>query len=213
MPATRLKECILTVEYVEKVYNRQASFYDHIFGRPFPGRERAIQLLELFPGSKVLEVGVGTGLTFPSLPRNVNLTGIDLSRKMLAKAEKRIESLGLHNVRLMRMDASRLQFPDHSFDRVLAAYFISTVADPVAIVEEMKRVCRPGGYLVMMNHFLSENPIKAFFERICSPLFYRIGFRTDLDLQRLLRDCHLEANLVENTDLLGHWKTVRCINP
>ena len=202
----------MTVEYVEKVYNRQANIYDLLFGRVFPGRERASELLKLFPGAELLEVGVGTGLNLPILPNNVKITGIDLSQKMLDKAHKRVARHGLDNVELIRMDATKLDFPDNSFDRVLAAFIVSVVPDPIPLVEEMKRVCRPGGYILMANHFLSEYPIKAFFERLASPLCYRIGFNTDLDLEKLIQDAHLDVDFEEDSDAIGHWKTVRCVN-
>ncbi len=204
----------MSVEYVEKVYNRYSSVYDLIFGKVFEsGREMAPQLLELFPGAKLLEVGVGTGLSFHRLPRNIELTGIDLSRKMLDKARERVEELKLDHVELLKMDATRLELPDNQFDRVLAAYFISTVPDPVKVVEEMKRVCKPGGYLVFLNHFLNENLVIGCLERVFSPLFYRVGFNTDLDLHKLMRDTGLEIETKEDIDFLGHWKAVRCINP
>ena len=87
---------------------------------------------------------------------------------------------------LVKMDATTLEFPDNSFDRVLAAYFISTVPDPVRVIQEMKRVCRPGGFLVFLNHFHSDNPVMRLFEKLLSPLFYRVGFKTDLDLWDLM---------------------------
>lgn len=203
------------VEYVEKVYNRYSRFYDLIFGRVFhSGREMAPMLLELRPEMKLLEVGVGTGLSLPMLPRTVKITGIDLSQKMLDQARKRLELEDLKNhVELIKMDATHLEFPDNSFDRVLAAYFISTVPDPVKVVEEMKRVCRPGGYLVFLNHFKNDNPFVGFFEKILSPMFYRVGFKTDLDVYKLMAECGLEIETLERIDFLGHWKAVRCINP
>lgn len=202
------------VEYVEKVYNRYSRYYDLIFGRVFhSGREMAPLLLELQPQMKLLEVGVGTGLSLPMLPRTVNITGVDLSEKMLAQARKRLETEELQrNVQLLKMDATHLQFPDDSFDRVLAAYFISVVPDPIQVISEMKRVCRPGGYLVFLNHFRNDNPVIGFFEKIFSPFFYRLGFRTDLDVHRLMKDCNLEIETLERIDFLGHWKAVRCIN-
>lgn len=204
----------MSVEYVEKVYNRYSSVYDLIFGRVFQsGREMAPDLLALSPGLEVLEVGVGTGLSLPMFPPGQKITGIDLSQKMLDKAAERIGEMGLKNVTLQKMDATRLEFPDDSFDRVLAAYFISTVPEPVAVVNEMKRVCRPGGYLVFLNHFLNENPVIGFFEKVFSPLFYRVGFYTDLDLDQLMRETNLEIESKEDIDFLGHWKAVRCINP
>ena len=204
----------MSVEYVEKVYNSYSRFYDAIFGKVFEsGREMAPALLNLFPAAKLLEVGVGTGLSLHSLPRDIEFTGIDLSQKMLNECHKRVARIGLSHVKLQKMDAHHLEFPDASFDRVLAAYFISTVPDPVQAVREMKRVCKPGGYLVFLNHFLSETPLKRFVEKIISPACYRIGFNTDLDLSRLMRDSGLEIEKLERIDFAGHWKAVRCLNP
>jgi len=204
----------VSVEYVEKVYNRYSSIYDVVFGKVFhSGREMAPVLLDLFPGAQLLEVGVGTGLSFPLLPRNIQITAVDLSQKMLDLAKKRAQSMVLRNINLIKMDATNLNFPDKSFDRVLAAYFVSTVPDPVKVVLEMKRVCKPGGLLVFMNHFQSDNRLTAPFEKAVSPLFYRLGFRTDLNLARLMEKCGLEIETKEKVGFLGNWTAVRCIVP
>lgn len=204
----------MSVPYIERVYNAYSSVYDFVFGKVFQsGREMAPALLDPFPGAQLLEVGIGTGLSLPLLSRNLDITGVDLSQKMLEKAHIRVKELNLSNVKLLKMDATKLDFPDDSFDRVLAAYFISTVPDPVSVVHEMKRVCRPGGYLVFLNHFLSDKPVVAVAEKIISPLCYRIGFRTDLNLHQLLKDTGLTCDILEGIDLLGHWKAVRCTNP
>jgi len=204
----------VSVEYVEKVYNRYSSIYDVVFGKVFhSGREMAPVLLDLFPGAQLLEVGVGTGLSFPLLPRNIQITAVDLSQKMLDRAKKRAESLALRNINLIKMDATNLKFPDRGFDRVLAAYFVSTVPDPVKVVLEMKRVCKPGGLLVFMNHFQSDNRLTAPFEKAVSPLFYRLGFRTDLNLNRLMEKCGLQIESKEKVGFLGNWTAVRCIVP
>ncbi len=202
----------MSVEYVEKLYNLYSGAYDVVWGWCFQGgRVRAPEFLELSPGTKLLEVGIGTGATLPLLPRDIDITGIDLSEGMLSQARKRAAKMGLTNVKFMHMDATKMDLPDNSFDRVLAAYFITTVPDPVAVVEEMKRVCRPGGRLVFMNHFLSQNKFLAFLEKLISPLCYRIGFHTDLDLHKLMDDCGLEIDALESIDFLCHWKAVRCI--
>jgi phosphatidylethanolamine/phosphatidyl-N-methylethanolamine N-methyltransferase len=201
----------MSVKHIEAVYDSYAGIYDLVFGKVFQsGRERAPVLLKLFPGAKLLEVGVGTGLSLPLCARNLDYTGIDLSQKMLDRARSRVEALGLDNVQLLKMDATTLEFPDNSFDRVLAAYFISTVPDPVSVIHEMKRVCRPGGCLVFLNHFHSDNALIRVFEKALSPLFYRIGFKTDLDLWELMSATGLEVERLEKIDFLGHWKGVRC---
>lgn len=204
----------MTVEMVEKVYNTYAKYYDFLFGKVFAnGRVMAPGLLELRPGTELLEVGVGTGLSLVHLRKDANITGVDLSQNMLDEAAKRVEALGYKHVQLMKMDATKLEFPDNSFDAVLAAYFISVVPEPVKVVHELKRVCRPGGYIVFLNHFLSENPFKAFFEKLISPVCYRLGFHTNLNLRKLIAECGLEIETLEPIDTLGHWKAVRCLNP
>lgn len=205
----------MTTKHIEGVYNNYAKIYDFLFGKVFQsGREMTPSLLELSPGSKVLEVGVGTGLSLPFWSRNVAVVGIDLSQKMLDQATKRVKALDLEkNVQLIKMDATQLNFPNHSFDRVLAAYFISTVPDPVRVISEMKRVCRPGGFLVFLNHFQSDNPLLALGERLISPLCYRLGFRTDLNLKKMMKAAGLVIETLEEIDFLGMWKAVRCVNP
>ena len=201
-------------EYIEKVYNRYSRFYDLIFGRVFQsGREMAPLLLDLAPDSNLLEVGVGTGLSIPLLPRNIHITGVDLSEKMLERASRRMKQLKFNDVQLIRMDAGHLGFPSDSFDRILAAYFISTVPDAVKVIEEMKRVCKPNGYLLFLNHFRNENPFLGRLETLASPFFHRIGFRTDLGLHELMEECDLEIDSETPIDFLGHWRAVRCINP
>ncbi len=204
----------MSVEYVEKLYNRFSTFYDLIFGIQVfnQGRELAPEYLDLFPEAQLLEVGVGTGLAIPPLPRNIEITAIDFSQKMLNQTRKRLHSLGINNVQLFKMDATHLGFPDNSFDRILAAYFISTVEDPVKVILEMKRVCRPGGYLVFLNHFECEVPVIGFMEKYLSPIFYRLGFNTGLNLHELMEQTGLDVESVEKIDGLGHFKAVRCIN-
>ena len=204
----------MSVEYMERVYNRYSGVYDFLFGRVFQsGREMGPELLDLFPGAQLLEVGVGTGLSLPVLPRNIDITAIDLSQKMLEQAEKRSKSLGLKRVQFRKMDATNLDSPDASFDRVFAAYFISTVPDPVRVVNEMKRVCKPGGYLVFLNHFQSEHPFFGLIEKLYSPLCYRVGFKTDLNLKKLANECGLKIEIDEPIGFGGLWSAVRCVNP
>jgi len=206
----------MAAPYVERFYSCVSAVYDLIYGRLQvfnSGRLRAPELLNLFPGARLLEVGVGTGLSIPSLPRNIEITAIDLSRKMLNRARRRLGALGRDDVRLYRMDATRLDFAENSFDRVLAAYFISAVPDPIKAVLEMKRVCKPGGSLLFLNHFHSSSGLLRFLERVLSPLFCLVGFRTDLDLEELMTAAGLQVDRVEKIDWFGHWKAVRCINP
>lgn len=204
----------MSVGYVEKVYNLYSRYYDITFGKFVEdGREWVPHLFDFSKDMRLLEVGVGTGLSLPVVPNHIEFVGVDLSEKMLERAYQRIEPERADNVTLMRMDANRLELPDDSFDGVLAAYFISTVPEPLKALAEMKRVCKPGGYLVFLNHFLWQQPLLRKVERSLSPLFYRIGFRTDLDVHELMGKAGLEIETLEPIGVFGHWKAVRCINP
>src|SRR5438876_7440180 len=174
-------------DFVTRVYENLASVYDLIFGPTLhPGRVKAIQQMAIKPDERVLEAGVGTGINASLYPRDCSVTGIDLSGPMLEKARDRVLRKGVDNVRLLQMDAAELKFPDNTFDIVYAPYVISVVPDPVAVAREMRRVCRPGGRIVILNHFLSGNALVARFERIISPATVHIGFKSDLDLPAFL---------------------------
>ena len=199
---------------IERAYAILSPVYDFLFDKVFyPGRVAAIKLLEAKPGDRILEVGVGTGLNLPLYPRDCDVTGVDISEGMLRKAEERVRTLGMGRARLMVMDGSQLQFPDNSFDRVIATYVISAVPDPVKTLLEMRRVCKPSGHLVILNHFKSENPIIGMFEKILAPVCTKIGFDTELKLMPLLERVALAPEQMHRVNLMNGWRLVRCINP
>ena len=200
----------MEVQRVERVYSRLSSHYDLLFDKVFQsGREQAIRAMELRPGERVLEVGVGTGLALPLYPRTVEVVGIDLSAGMLEEARDRINRLGLRHVSVLRMDASALQFQEATFDAVLAPYVISVVSDPRRVLAEMRRVCKPGGRLVVVNHFLSRNPLKASLEKALTPLSVHVGFRLDTPLPTLLQDPGLTLEIKRRVNLFGNWTLLR----
>jgi phosphatidylethanolamine/phosphatidyl-N-methylethanolamine N-methyltransferase len=199
---------------IERAYAILSPVYDFLFDKVFyPGRVAAIKLLEAKPGDRILEVGVGTGLNLPLYPRDCDVTGVDISEGMLRKAEERVRTLGMGRAKLMVMDGSRLEFPDNSFDRVIATYVISAVPDPVKTLLEMRRVCKPSGHLVILNHFKSENPIIGMFEKILAPVCTKIGFDTELKLMPLLERVALAPEQMHRVNLMNGWRLVRCINP
>src|SRR5207247_10044841 len=174
------------------------TFYDFTFGPTLhPGRVDAIRRMGIKPGDRVLEVGVGTGINGALYPRDCSVTGIDLSGPMLEKARTRIARKGIRNVRLLQMDASNLKCADDSFDIVYAPYVISVVPDPVAVAREMRRVCRPGGRIVILNHFRSNSRIGAWLERIIAPGAKYLGFKSDLDLPAFLVQADLHPVSIE----------------
>jgi len=199
---------------IKRAYAILSPVYDFLFDKVFyPGRVAAIQLLEAKPGDRILEVGVGTGLNLPLYPRDCDVTGVDISEGMLRKAEERVRTLGRDRAKLMMMDGSRLEFPDNSFDRVIATYVISAVPDPVKTLLEMRRVCKPSGHLVILNHFKSENPIIGMFEKILAPVCTKVGFDTELKLMPLLERVALAPEQMHRVNLMNGWRLVRCINP
>lgn len=198
---------------VERAYAAWARIYDRVFGPIFRlSRERAAGALNVRPGERVLEVGVGTGLLLPLYPRDCRVIGIDLSEAMLEKARQRVRDLGLEHVELSTMDAGALQFPDSSFDLVVAAYVVTAVPDHRRLLAEMIRVCRPGGRLVMVNHLISTNPVLAALERLVSPLCTYLGFRTDLSLGDVLEGRPLAIERHEKLPPLGFWHLIACRN-
>jgi len=199
-------------DFVAGVYEKLASWYDYFFGPTLhAGRLQAIQRMGIRPGERVLEVGVGTGINASLYPRDCAVTGIDLSDSMLEKARERIWRKGLTNIRLLEMDAADLKFRDGTFDIVYAPYVISVVPDPVAVVREMRRVCRPGGRVIVLNHFRSPNPVLASIERAISPLTVHIGFKSDLDLPAFLAQADLKPVSIEKVNVPRLWSLVTCL--
>ena len=205
---------VIAVEnhFVERVYEKLASVYDVIFGPTLhPGRLVARDRMEIRPGSHILEVGVGTGINASLYPRNCHVTGIDLSTSMLDKARERVAREGLRNVRLMEMDAAKTTFADDTFDIVYAPYLISVVPDPVKVACEMRRVCRPGGRIIFLNHFLSPNGMVSRVERLISPFTIHIGFKADLDLPAFLSQADLQPVSIEKVNVPRIWSLVTCV--
>lgn len=203
----------MDLKKVERVYSNYAGFYDHIFGRIFhESRESAVRRLTPRPEERILEVGVGTGLALPLYPAHCSVVAIDLSAGMLEKAHRRIREHNLTHVRLLRMDAGEMEFPDDSFDTVMAAYVVTAVPDYRKVMTEMIRVCRPGGRIIMLNHFSNGNKLIAAVEKVISPLCKHIGFRTDLSLNTVLEGTSLFVARKEKVNPLRFWHLVECVN-
>jgi phosphatidylethanolamine/phosphatidyl-N-methylethanolamine N-methyltransferase len=199
-------------DFVAGVYENIAWFYDITFGPALhPGRVDAIQRMGIKPGDRVLEVGVGTGINVALYPSDCAVTGIDFSSSMLEKAHDRIARKGVRNVRLLQMDAQNMTFADDSFDIVYAPYVISVVPDPVAVTREMYRVCRPGGKIIILNHFRSKSRLGSWLERIIAPFTLYLGFKSDLDLPAFLVQANLKPVSIEKVNIPRIWSLVTCI--
>lgn len=185
----------MDINAIEQVYRRYARFYDLAFGAVFqPGRRKIVECMDCSMGERILEVGVGTGLSLTLYPKGVEVVGIDISRDMLARAQARKTRYGLENVvQLSVMDGEDMGFEDNSFDKVVAMYVASVVPNPERLVNEMRRVCKPNGLIAFVNHFRSRNPVLGACERLLAPLSGQIGFRPDFALDRFLDETGLNV--------------------
>jgi phosphatidylethanolamine/phosphatidyl-N-methylethanolamine N-methyltransferase len=197
-----------------KTYRLFSGSYDLVFGPVFhPGRKEAVRIANDRPGQHILEVGVGTGLSLPFFRKDAKVTGIDVSAEMLDKARRRVARHQLTQVEaLVEMDAENLSFPDNSFDSVLALYVASVVPDPARFAAEMRRVCIPGGTIVVVNHFTSENPAMRFIEKRLAPLAGKIGFHADFPYADFLKASRLDVRETRPSNLCGYWRLLRCVN-
>jgi phosphatidylethanolamine/phosphatidyl-N-methylethanolamine N-methyltransferase len=166
-------------EMVEQAYDRWAPIYDLVFGGVFSkGRRAAIHATNKI-GGRVLEVGVGTGISLPLYGPNVRIFGTDISEAMLRKANQRVAELHLKNVEgLAVMDAEKLEFPDNSFDVVMAQYVVTAVPNPEVALDEFARVLRPGGELIILTRVSADAGMRRFVEQSLQPVVCRLGFRT-----------------------------------
>jgi phosphatidylethanolamine/phosphatidyl-N-methylethanolamine N-methyltransferase len=203
-----------TRDSIARAYGRWAPVYDRVFGQVFArGRAAAIAASERI-GGRILEVGVGTGLSLPAYARTNRLTGIDISEPMLRKAQERVRALKLDNVdALSLMDATKLAFPDASFDVVVAQYVITAVPDPDGTMDEFARVVRPGGEIILVNHIGAESGPRALFEAGFAPIARRLGWRPEFRFARLTDWAARNGTvrLIERKPMppLGHFSLIR----
>jgi phosphatidylethanolamine/phosphatidyl-N-methylethanolamine N-methyltransferase len=190
---------------VVTAYRRLSGTYDRFFGRVFePGRQVTVRRMDCRAGDRVLEVGVGTGLSLQHYPEGVDVVGIDLSPDMLQHARRRIgEDSGRFTLKVM--DGEAIEYPDDSFDKVVAMYVVSVAPNPQKLVAEMKRVCKPGGALFIVNHFSGGKGIMAGLERLLSPLSRLIGFRPSFPLDDFLAETDLEVVEQQPVNAFGYW--------
>jgi phosphatidylethanolamine/phosphatidyl-N-methylethanolamine N-methyltransferase len=179
---------------VATFYRQLAPAYDLIYGVILhPGRRAAIARMALAPGTRVLEVGAGTGLSAVMYPPGCDVLAVDFSREMLMRAEARLARRGITNVRLMEADATRLRLESSQFDIVYAPYLINVVSDPLSVAREMRRVCRPDGRVVFLNHFRGDNAASGWVDDTLDRLVMaKAGVRWNLAMTPLLKAASLE---------------------
>lgn len=197
-----------------RTYRLFAGSYDVVFGPIFhPGRKTAVRVANDRANQRILEVGVGTGLSLAYFRGDARVVGIDVSKEMLAKARRRAKRLRLNCVEgLLEMDAERTSFETSSFDAVLALYVASVVPSPARFAAELRRVCKPGGAIVIVNHFTSANPVMQWLEKRLARQAKYIGFHADFPLDAFLRVSRFEVREERPSNLFGYWKLIRCVN-
>ncbi len=204
----------LDKQTVTKAYDRWAPVYDLVFGAVFErGREAAIAAAERV-GGRILEVGVGTGISLPHYSRDCSLCGIDISEMMLRKAQERVTEHGLTNVEgLWVMDAEHLSFPDDSFDVVVAQYVVTTAPNPEATLDEFARVLKPGGEIVLVSRVGAEAGLRRSLEHWFAPAARRLGWRTEFSFERYAGWAARTdgVRLIERRAMppLGHFSLIR----
>ncbi len=203
----------LSTAQVGRAYSRYAHLYDVTFDKLFHEPRRiGVECLEVKHGEQILEVGVGTGISLSRYRKDCSITAIDVSDEMLEHSQLRVRQYGLNHVTLINMDAASMTFANNSFDAVMAAYVITAVPDHKAVIQEMVRVCRPGGRIVLLNHFSNGNQVIGSMEKLISPLCRHLGFRTDLGLQAVLDGTTLQVTRKRRVTPLGLGNLVECIN-
>ena len=176
-----------------KIYSQFSALYDRIFTNVFSKRiDKVIRSMQFEPGSRVLEVGVGTGLSLTAYPEHCDVLGVDLAEDMLSRARSKVDRQRWEHVELAVGDAQALDFPDATFDYVTSFHVVSVVPDPGAMIREMTRVCRPGGRLLIINHFQSPRKIVSSVVDRLDPITRRLGWRTTLSATELLEEVELE---------------------
>jgi phosphatidylethanolamine/phosphatidyl-N-methylethanolamine N-methyltransferase len=199
-------------DQVSKAYARWAPIYDMIFGAVFErGRRASIEAAERI-GGRILEVGVGTGMSLPAYSRKNRIVGLDISEPMLRKARQRVIEHKLDNVEALAvMDAAKLALPDAAFDVVVAQYVITTVPNPEATLDEFARVLRPGGEIILVNHLGAEQGIRRSFERRFAPVARRLGWQPEFRFGRLAAwaEQHGGVRILENRPITAFGRLSR----
>jgi len=211
-PADAPADVAITRAQVERSYRRYAPVYDLLFGASLePGRVAMTRLVTRLAPQHVLEVGVGTGLTLYRYPVSARITGIDVSRDMLAAAQRRIRPQDAGRIELRAMDAEAMDFADGSFDCVTLPYVLSVTPNPDRLVAEVRRVCRTGGHIAIVNHF-SGQPQWRSVEALLRPLAAWLGFRTEFSLEQHVLRYPWQVQSVEPANLLSLSRLIHVRN-
>ncbi len=192
-----------------KQYDVWSWFYDRTFGALVGKRQRrAVDQIRPKPGDRILDLGVGTGMTLRHYPKDVKVVGVDLSMGMLKKAARKRDHLKMTHCDLIQCDAMMPPFADESFDHILITHVISVVSNPPLLLEWARRLVKPGGRIVVLNHFQSTKPVIAWFEKVLNPIFLKIGWKSDLPLEDVLRGCEMNVDYIFKISMMDIWRVI-----
>lgn len=213
VPVSRNGE--VTIEASQRGYRLFLPAYDLFFGMGLQhGRRMAVAALDCQPGERVLEVGVGSGLALSLYPRDVHVTGVDISHEMLTKAARRVARARLRQTEgLVQMDAGRLGIASGSFDKAVVMFAVAGLPDPALAMREIERVCRPGATIVVASHFRSRRPLMRLCDTMLSPVHRLLHYRADLDFDRFVADAGLDVVQTRSANLFGYSTILVCRNP
>lgn len=205
----------MDISSVRKAYRFYAPIYDYIFGQIVnEGRRLAVSRFRQAPGDRILETGVGTGLSLGFYKSHVSVVGVDVSPEMLEKARRRYQKPKYPQVEaLLEMDVQKMDFPDNSFQGAVAMYVASVVPDPKAMMREIFRVTEPGAPVLVVNHFASSRPVLRKLELRLAPFSRKLGFRPDFSLDRFVGEIGISPDRVTPVNIGGYWKLLEFQSP
>ena len=198
-----------------KSYKRVSSFYDITFGQVFrPGQKTVINKMDCGPLDEVLEIGIGTGLSFKYYPKQTKVIGIDISPDMLKLAKRKIEQEKKEKKYVTQMNGEQLSFPDNSFDKVVAMYVISVTQNPKKLIDEMKRVCKKDGDIYIVNHFSCEDDglLLKLSEKALMPVSRILGWKPYFPFSEFNEYANLDVKEISKVNIFKYWNIIHATN-
>ena len=198
---------------IQKIYSRYSRFYDIIFEQFFYPRIRlGLEKIGIQSGDRIIEVGVGTGLSLSLYPESCKVVGIDITRRMLERAKAKKEKLGLSHIDLFEMDGENICFDDDSFDHAVLPFVISVVPNLERLMAEIKRVTKKGGKIIIMNHLCTKISWVSRMEEMLSPFFMKLGWNAGLSIDMLSNHCNIHIEEVSRKHKLDPWFILNATN-